>query len=466
MEFTEISTSSLALKAVLPFCINSLGDNQFSLLTKNSTQIIKIQYKSIIDTNPINLLMSNCKCTKSQPTKKLEINHRAVYNGASIEEKHKICLSPVLLTDMAPTSSILIQNSWSPLNVYNNNRLLASLNIYGQVEVSNSIKPISQENEEWKPLINISKILLKYLDFKCDEQIRKFKDLLECVEDIVITSIIWKDTIENDISYLACASKSGRLMIVAINKIIDPANIDCKTYEFSTNRQISCMKWFTSSLTKKSFLIAGSHEGKVILYTTEILSCGKIDSCELKTELWSEDDSLSVGCIHVCFCEENNYMLVLIVKGSHIVMALLNSDGDLLQMDAYYVGNLFIVSLNELSKYNYVIATMAGYIIHLKMNIDGDKFNYETKQVKCNIDFNKYTLYGVAASDNKCLWIFATYPDMVSQFFFLFCIVNLNFDFWLIRIEKSVTDTFFYIYKIISFTKSFTDQLKIYNHFT
>lgn len=418
MEFTEISTSSLALKAVLPFCMNSLGDNQFSLLTRNSTQIIKIQYKSTIDTNPINLLMSNCKCTKSQPTKKIEVNYKAVFNGASIEEKHKLCLSPVLLTDMAPTSSILIKNSWSPLNFYNNDRLLASLNIYGQVEVSNRIRPISQENEEWKPLINISKILLKYLDFQYDEKIRKFKDLQECFEDIVITSIIWKDTIENDTAYLACASKSGRLMIVAITKIIDATNIDCKTYEFNTNRQISCMKWFTSPQTKKNFLVAGSHEGKVILYTTEILSCGKIDSCILKTELWSEDDSISVSCIRVYFCEESNYMLVLIVKGSHIVIALLNSDGDLLQMDAYYVGNLFIVSLTELSRFNYVIATMAGYIIQLKVNIDGDKFNYATEQLQCNIDFNKYTLYGVAASDNKCLWIFATYPEMVSQFFF------------------------------------------------
>lgn len=418
MEFTEISTSSLALKAVLPFCMNSLGDNKFSLLTKNSTQVIKIQYKSTIDTNPINLLMSNCKCSKSQPTKKLEVNYKAVFNGASTEEKHILCLSPVLLRDMAPTSSILIQNSWSPLNIYNNDRLLASLNIYGQVEVSNSSRPISQENEEWKPLINISKILLKYLNFQYDERIKKFKNLHECVEDIVITSINWKDTIENDTAYLACAAKSGRLMIVAIPKIVDANNIDCKTYEFNTNRQISCMKWFTSPSTKKSFLIAGSHEGKVVLYTTEILNCGKIDSCTLKTELWSEDDSISVGCIHVFLCEENNYMLVLIVKGSHIVIALLNSDGDLLQMDAYYVGNLFIVSLIELSKLNYVIATMAGYIIQLKVNIDGDKFKYETEQIKCNIDFNKYTLYGVAASDNKCLWIFATYPDMVSQFFF------------------------------------------------
>lgn len=416
MEFTEISTSSLALKTVLPFCMKSLGDNQFSLLTKNSTQIIKIQYKSTIDTNPINLLMSNCKCTKSQPTKKLQVNYKSVFNGANIEEKHKLCLSPVLLMDMAPTSAILIQNSCSPLNVYKTDRLLASLNIYGQVEVSQSIKPISQENEEWKPLINISKILLKYLDFSLKEQIRKFKELQECVEDIVVTSIVWKDTIENDTAFLACASKSGRLMIVAIKQIIDVANIDCKTYEFNTNRQISCMKWFTNPLTKKSFLIAGSQEGKVILYTTEILSCGKVDSCAQKTELWSEDDSISVGCIHVCFCEENNFMFVLIVKGSHVIIVLLNSDGDLLQMDAYYVGNLFIVSLNELSKFNYVIATMAGYIIHLKVNIVGDKFNYETEQVKCNIDFNKYTLYGVAASDNKCLWIFATYPDMVSQF--------------------------------------------------
>lgn len=415
MEFKEISTSSLALKTLLPFCMNSLGDNKFSLLTKNSTQVIKIQYKSTVDTNSINLLMSNCKCSKSQPTKNLQINLKAVFNAASTEEKHKICLAPVFMTEMAPNSSTLIQNSWSPLNFYEDERLLASLNIYGQVEVSNSIKqPISPENEEWKSLINISKILLKYLDVQNDEQIRKFQKLQERVDDLVITSISWKDSIEHETAFLACAAKSGRLFIVGIKTIIDPTNIESQTYEFNTNPQVSCMKWFTDPTTMKSFILAGSHDGKVILYKTEI-SSGKIDSFDFKTVLWSDDDSISVSCIHVNFCDDKNNILVIIVKGSHVVLALLNSDGDLLQMDAYYVGNLFIVSLNELCKFNYVIATMAGYIIELKVKIDGDKFNYETEQVKCNIDFIKYTLYGVAASDNKCLWIFATYPDMVSR---------------------------------------------------
>lgn len=337
MEIKEISTVTYPLfDGVAPFCLSASNRQEFCICAKQSAQVLNLNYDTV-DSDCFKFLLSVCNVPQLIPTKNLVGSAKTLFNNSKDIYKQELCIDPILLPEISPSAPnicfISIKFAPGPDDPHQfYSSYLAGLTNYGGLEIK--IKRL--DDRHWNIIIaDLSALWLKQCKLEQlqlpNSDLNKFKDFYEMVHNVQITAFDWNNIIINNMFQIVCLTASGKLIIFAIPSQYQEVTIESVDIQYTdTLKQIkvNTIKWFTfrdENNKLNSYLCTGDVMGNIILYQidydeSEFAVCGVTK----KLELWSYDDKLRVGDIHIEYDTNFNYIVVTVCKGSNIIVFLVN----------------------------------------------------------------------------------------------------------------------------------------------
>lgn len=426
MELKEINTIPLAHHdGLIPFALQKSEDGYYSLATRQPLEIFHLNYKHSEDSE-LRLLNTTFDTSKSIPTQFISNDPFTLYDNANDQEKKQLCLDVMLLPEVSqmPHNPATISVQWAPTcSATKQHSYLACLTNYGGCNV----KYHKTIDREWcADVADIGRLWFNYWaqqDKVTQSQCTSFPQLQSAVSDIHITAITWNNRMVKNQSFLACISASGKLCVFQIKTKISNEPISIQIVADLSMQKVNSMRWFTVSDGSVvngcvSIMVFGDLLGNIALYEVSF-EMDIVKWIHKRADLWTYNDNLRCGdiCIE---CDENlNQFMILVCKGSYVLVFVIHADNfNVIDTQTYYVGNLFVSGVVRIKPLTYAICALGGTIKQLEIEMTESSVRIIDKDIRCNIDFAKYSLYGITTSENQTMWFLALFPRQVSFYRF------------------------------------------------
>lgn len=419
MDLKEINTIPLAHHdAPIPFALQKSEDGYYSLATRQPLEIFHLNYKHSEDSE-LRLLNTTFDTTKTIPTQFVSNDPFTLYDNASDPEKKQICLDVMLLPEVSQLTHMpaTISVQWAPTSSATHQRsYLACLTNYGGC----TVKYHKTVDREWSAdVADIGRIWYNYYGQERGKQCTSFGELQSAVSDIHITAITWNNRMANDQSFLACISASGKLCIYQLKSKQSNEPISIQIVVDLPATKVNVMRWFTVSDGCVvngciSVMVMGDLYGNIALYEVSF-EMDIVKWIQKRVDLWTDNDNIRCGDICIECDEGLNQFMILVCKGSYALVFVVHADNfKVIDTHIYYVGNLFVTGVVRIKPLTYVICTLGGTLKHLEIVMTESSVNIVEKDIRSNIDFTKYSLYGITVSENEAMWFLALFPRQVS----------------------------------------------------
>lgn len=411
MELREINKITLANHdGLIPFSMQQSEDGYYSLTTKQPIEIFHLNYKHSEDSE-MRLLATTAETPKTIVTQMIPIDAFKLYHDASDQEKPELCLDVALMPEISQMkhNPVTIQVKWAPINSFLHSYLACLTNNGGC-----SIKYRIATDREWNSIADISRIWFLYYFKDHSSQYTKFSELWSIARDIQITAIAWNNKTSMNKNFLACITVSGKLVIFRIKSQSSGEPVEIQMVSDLLVQKVNEMQWFTVNDT--SILVIGDIFGNIALYEV-LLKFGCVEYVHKRMDLWTHNDKLRCSNIQIDFDVDSNKIFILTCKGAHLLVFFVEIiDFKIIDMKTYYVGNLFLSGIVKIQQLSYALCTLGGTIKLVKISIINSEITINYENISCNVDFDKYALYGMAVSPNQALWFLALFPRQVRLF--------------------------------------------------
>ncbi|KXJ75620.1 hypothetical protein RP20_CCG011395 [Aedes albopictus] len=401
MEMNEIGSLQLPDQVNLPFAITSTGD-YFVTWTKGSVECFQLKYKHVNEDGALNFILSRFECSKEKPTGQIMTKEVDIYNNSNRYERARIMLDQTMIPNVATLyiSNVLAAVSPQGLLPDYSVCLVANLTNMGQL----SILRFDDFQNEWVPYVDVSATWLAH----CYDNsvVKKFDHLRSAVSDALITSFCWRDHAFRQVGHFAIGTKSGTIVLYSL--MSDSVSIQ---YIASVNQPVRMLKWITIS-EERNLLLVRLQNGKIGLYGFKTMPDASVIDFEQLNNVWAEEDNLMVGQVQSEVDYDNGRLLILVVKGTHLLIFSCSLQGEIRAVAVENMNNFMITGLQQLAPHRYIVCTLPGMVFCVDIKIiKGDQLLIEHTPVKTDLNLSKYSIYGVTASRNRSCWLFIGYPS-------------------------------------------------------
>ncbi|XP_055538636.1 uncharacterized protein LOC129726066 [Wyeomyia smithii] len=401
MEINEYASLQLPEQVNLPFAISGSGE-YYVISAKSGIQVLQLKYKHINEDSTINYIFNRIECSKSKPTGQLITKETDLYNNSSREQRIKILLDQTIIPNVA---TLYINNTLanvSPPGIFPDYSicLVAHLTNLGQL----TLHRYNRDTAEWETYCDISSRWVAHL---YDGNIIVRYDRLEpMVKDVLLTTFCWRDQTFRHVAHLAIGTKSGKVAICSLYS--DDVHIE---HVISLSDPVRVLKWITLA-DDRNLLLIGLLNGKISAFSFNTQPDATVVDVVKLNDVWSDEDHLTAGTIQYEVDQANQRILVLIVKGTHLLAFLCSLQGEVSTVAIQNLNNFMITGLQHFSQNCYIISTLPGTIFycHFKI-IKANQVVIELSTIRTDLAVSKFSIYGVTATRNRSCWMFVGYPS-------------------------------------------------------
>lgn len=390
------------LKEAQQYPLLSLNAQRIQCLHQLDQKIALLGQSKKCDILTMKLYQSNCekfpfvfdsvKIPTTRPSSKLitNLDMPYIYRKETLFNRHNITLDPLYSAEFSeqPTEPQPSCITFAP-NEYALFRwpILAVVTNYGACEIL-EYDPVGRIYEQ--PKIKINDLLDKALNRPSrvtEDNITTFvsyKKVKTVLDKILVTAACWSDNLStNEYSSLLCSTTDGTIYILNVS----PKNTPELYNSISSN-----LEQITTLATFKDILIASDSKGKMASFKVT----KEPHEFMQQSILWQREDRMSSPTIKFHYNKKADRVYVLVSKGPHLLMFLLNSEGTLIERKTHYVGNVVIVGIEHFNGAEFLVATMGGYVEHVLIHYkyERDRFDFQTMPVKVDYDHKNYAMQG------------------------------------------------------------------------
>ncbi|XP_062543001.1 uncharacterized protein LOC134210763 isoform X2 [Armigeres subalbatus] len=401
MEMNEIGSLQLPDQVNQPFAIASIGD-YFVAWTKGSVECFQLKYKHINEDGALNHILSRFECSKEKPTGQLMTKETDIYNSSNRYDRMKILLDQTIIPNVATLYVSNVLAAVSPLGIFPdyNVCLVAHLTNMGQL----SIHRFDSLQNEWQLYVDVSATWNAH--FNANNVFKRLDKLQPAIHDALITSFCWRDHAFHHVAHFAIGTKSGTIVIYSL--LSDSVRIQLIV---NAGKPVRMLKWITIS-EDRNLLLVGLQNGKITLYGFKTEPDATVVDFTQLNDVWSDEDNLIVGQVQYEMDYANGRLLILVVKGTHLMAFLCNFQGNIGSVAIENMNSFMITGLQYLSPYRYVICTLPGMLFCVNIHITNeDQLLIKQTPITTDLNLSKYSIYGVTASRNRSCWLFIGYPS-------------------------------------------------------
>ncbi|KAF5295487.1 hypothetical protein FQR65_LT10475 [Abscondita terminalis] len=319
----------------------------------------------------------------------------------------RLDLSEELNNTMTVKQQVVL-SKWSPIGlIANNNCALAVLNHTGSltlyVHVTNEV-----EYEYFCEVTNVSEICLNYLKDRFfnnnfeGSSTEAFAELKRRADVVTLTTFTWSHLIcenGNQFCLIIVGHLDGGITVCRVNAMnLNQVQCECTVigYYQTGMKKLTAMHWQRAQ--DNGLLLVGNLEGK-----TKVISISNIrrDGVQFESEsyLWEQIDNIRVDYFKVIVYENNIY--VFIEKGTVLLICLMSSTGDVLDIHTYNTGNIQITGLEHYEKNILLVLTYTGVLKELKFDCINMKVRLESRNVFADFKWWTHRTHGFIVSRNK-----------------------------------------------------------------
>lgn len=331
MEMNEYASLQIPDQVNLPFAISSSGD-YFLVHTKGNIEFLQLKYKHINEDGALNYILSRFECSKEKPTGQLSVNEIEVYNSSSRPDRTKIMLDQTIIPSIATLHINIVLTAVSPPGIFADYKvcLVAHLTSIGQL----SVQRYDNLQNEWLLYVDVSATWNAHL---YDSNVyKKFDKLLPAVHDALITSFCWRDHAFHHVAHFAIGTKSGKIVLYSL--LSDRVQVQLIA---AVSQPVRMLKWVTIA-EDQNLLLVGLQNGKIAMYGFRTLPDATVADFEQLNNMWSDEDNLIVGHVEYELDYANGRLLILMVKGTHLVLFLCGLKGEARSMAIQNVNQFMI----------------------------------------------------------------------------------------------------------------------------
>ncbi|XP_053686651.1 uncharacterized protein LOC128736195 [Sabethes cyaneus] len=385
MEINEYASIQLPEQTNLPFAISGSGE-YYVVSAKGGIQVLQLKYKHIKEDSTINYNLSRLECSKSKPTGQLLTKEIDLYNNSNREQRIKIMLDQTVIPNIATLYINNILANVSPPGIFAdyNVCLVAHLTNLGQL----TLHRYNREAAEWGTYLDISTLWVAHL---YDGNIINRYDRLEpMVKEVLITTFCWRDQTFRQVAHLAVGTKSGKVAICSLYS--DNVRIE---HVIKLSDAVRVLKWITIS-EDRNLLLVGLLNGKIAALSFHTQSDATVTDFVKLNDVWNDEDYLTASNIQYEIDQVNQRILVLVVKGTHLLAFLCSFNGE--------ISTVAIQNLNSF------MITGTIFCCHIK-TIKTNQIVIDLSTMKTDLPISKFSIYGVTATSNRACWMFVGYPS-------------------------------------------------------
>ncbi|KAK5642866.1 hypothetical protein RI129_009033 [Pyrocoelia pectoralis] len=313
------------------------------------------------------------------------------------------------LYQASPVKQQPVQAKWSGLGlIVNNNCALAALTNTGTLSVyvftTNEV-----EIEEFVEVCNVSEICLHYFSekffltiFRGATSLSMFEELKKRAEIATPSAFTWSHVICKDgkiFTLLIVGHFDGGITICRINQMkSNEMYCDCNVIGyFSTNlKKPTYMHW--QQANDDGLLLIGDLEGKIKAISINNITYESVN-IENEVFLWEEKDCIRIECLKVMVHEKNIYVLAM--KGSVLVITLIDETGKVLDIYPFHVGDLIITGVEHYEGNTILVLTYTGVLKEVKLFNDEGKIKIESRHLFIDFKWWSHRTHGLIISHNK-----------------------------------------------------------------
>lgn len=329
---SEFGSLQLPDVTSLPFAISSSNDH-YVVSTKGSIAILQLRYKHINDDGALNYSVARFECSKEKPTSQLETREINVYNSSNREQRAKIMLDQTIIPKVA---TLYINNALavpSPPGIFPdyNECLVAHLTNMGQLTLQRHDKV----RNLWILYVDVSTTWIAHIyDGTVFDQ---FGPLSQTTAEALICAFCWRDVVFDHAAYFAFGTKSGKIAIYSL--LSD--SVRAEQIVGTGTDSVRCLKWVT--ITKEqNLLLAGLQSGRIALYSFRIQPDYTVVDCEQLADIWGDADALVVDHMQHEVDYDNKRVVLLVVKGTHLVATAFGFEGQIQSVTFHNMNNFSI----------------------------------------------------------------------------------------------------------------------------
>ncbi|XP_058835459.1 uncharacterized protein LOC131692432 [Topomyia yanbarensis] len=401
MELTEFASLQLPEQINLPFSISCSGEYHV-VSAKGNVEILRLKYKHINEDATLNYCIDRIESSKLKPTGRLATKETILYNSSTREERTKLQLDQTIIPNVATLYTNNIMAVASPPGILQDyaSCLMSHLTNLGQL----MLHRYDKDSNEWISYVDISAVWMAHI--YDNRIILTFDRLQTLVQEALMTAFSWRNEVYHTVAYLAVGTKSGKVAIFSLYS--DNAQV---RHVASVPDAIRTLKWITIA-EDRNLLLAGLLNGKIAAFSFRTLPDATVVDFVQLADVWADEDSLTVCHIQYEIDLANERILILAVKGTHLLVFTSNLHGEIMAVAIQNMNNFMITGVQQLSSYCYVVCTLAGSIFCVEIKvIKGDQLVIELNPIKNDLNISKFSIYGVTTTKNRSCWLFLCYPS-------------------------------------------------------
>ncbi|XP_039439699.1 uncharacterized protein LOC120420667 [Culex pipiens pallens] len=400
MRMSEFGSLQLPDVTSLPFAISSSNDH-YVVSTKGSIAILQLRYKHINDDGALNYNVARFECSKEKPTSQLETREINVYNSSNREQRAKIMLDQTIIPKVA---TLYINNALavpSPPGIFPdyNECLVAHLTNMGQLTLQRHDKV----RNLWILYVDVSTTWIAHIyDGTVFDQ---FGPLSQTTAEALICAFCWRDVVFDHAAYFAFGTKSGKIAIYSL--LSD--SVRAEQIVGTGTDSVRCLKWVT--ITKEqNLLLAGLQSGRIALYSFRIQPDYTVVDCEQLADIWGDADALVVDHMQHEVDYDNERVVLLVVKGTHLVATAFGFEGQIQSVTFHNMNNFSITGMQQLSPMCYIVSTLTGSIFCVDIQTKAGNLSLACSQIQTDLNTLKFSIYGLTATKTRSCWLMVGYP--------------------------------------------------------
>ncbi|XP_031346109.1 uncharacterized protein LOC116172967 [Photinus pyralis] len=313
------------------------------------------------------------------------------------------------LKEALPLKQQPVQAKWSSLGlVSNNNCVLAAMSNTGALRVY-AFTTNESEIEEFIEVCNVTEICVRYFSVKFFPTIFRgatysslFEELKKRAGIATPSAFTWTHLISKDdevFTFLMVGHYDGGVTVCRIKQMKNNETFcDCRVVGyFQTHlKKPTFMHW--QQANDDGLLIVGDLEGRI-----KAISVTQISQESVKFEneifLWGESDGLRTDCLKVVVHDKNIY--VLAVKGSVLVITLIDESGRVADVYPFHVGDFIITGVEHYEGNTILVLTYTGVLKEVMLFNEENKIKIKWRHLFIDYKWWSHRTHGLIVSQNR-----------------------------------------------------------------
>ncbi|XP_065349819.1 uncharacterized protein LOC135945837 [Cloeon dipterum] len=384
MEYEQLGCLKLAGLSDAKNNLKWSSDDKIAVVTRKGVHVVTPS-KTCSGAKELQLLSSLVEVKNEYPTHYTGLDADELFQ--TTDEKwdvYEMMLDPLLFRGVKQTENqppYPLQAEWSPNRIPGlESCVLAVRSSSGGVYVHCS------KMQNWLELCDITEVRRAVVSQNWTQSELSFQLLKSRINQLLATALCWAEMENSEEPFLWIAYADGSVVMWKIDSV---------GAEMQHCIELKCISRISHLSFWKERLIVGENNGKVYLVNT---SSGNI------SELWPHEDDIAVDSSLSVSIQPEGCCFVVVVKGSCLVAAAVNEDGDAKQIGAKNFGSLGVSGLIHIKDNKFLISHLCGSIEMVTLMPSKSSIEFISHPLNHKLNSSYVNTHGIAVSRNRIIY--------------------------------------------------------------